>query len=224
MKTIAFNHSRRLIAVLAPSVICASALCAQEVAYEPTPDEKLLLHDEVAPDAAASDVISSDTAEGGESLGDESNLVEDTSKVQQTADEGIQIQVERLTGASHTENKTGTLKVYSPWPAKPLAEAPQGWRYVPAPQEIAAYKQTVKLSGGNTIDLSITPFVLEPVNDGVNIIRIEEPGYNPEQHYAQQNTVGTMLQNSAIELEENEKHTAKAIILMQQLLSSLPQK
>ena len=85
------------------------------------------------------------------------------------------------------------------------------------------FKTTVKLSSGNTVDLSVTPFVLIPISDGRSAIRIAEPGYNPAQQYAQKETVGTMLQNSTTELENNEKQAASAIMRLQQLLSSLPQ-
>jgi len=213
MKISTLYKPRAIIAVSTLCVFFACAAYAQEVT-----DRELRLQDDSGADISAPDIADIDQL-----VTDEKKSNGESPQIQQTADEGIQIQVERSTGISDAARKSGAIKVYSPWPAKPLAEAPAGWRYVPAPSEIEAYKQTVKLSSGNTIDLSITPFVLEPVNDGVKIISIAEPGYDPDLQYAQKNTLGTMLQKSTIELEENEKHAARAISLLQQLLSSLPQ-
>lgn len=154
---------------------------------------------------------------------DPAKPVQAPSPTQKTADEGIQIQVEKSTGKSGAMNQPGAVKVYSPWPAKPLAQAPAGWKFAPAPTGLAPFKTTVKLGDGNSVALSITPFVLVPVSDGINAIRIAEPGYDPAQQYVQKDTVGTMLQKSTVELEENEKHAAEAISRLQQLLSSLPQ-
>ena len=148
---------------------------------------------------------------------------EDEPELQQTADEGIQIQVEKMTGQSGAGSGRDEVKVYSPWPAKPIAPAPEGWQFSPAPAGLAAYRKTVALGNGNTVALTITPFVLVPVSDGLNAIRIVEPGYDPAQQFSQQETVGSILQNSTAELEQNEKQAAVAIRRLQLLLSSLPQ-
>ncbi|MCP5538325.1 MAG: hypothetical protein H7A51_19090 [Akkermansiaceae bacterium] len=140
-----------------------------------------------------------------------------------TADEGIQIHIEKSTGKSGALNQPGAVKVYSPWPAKPITPAPAGWKFAPAPTGLKPYKTTITLGSGNTVDLSITPFVLVPHSDGLNAIRIAEPGYDPALQYAQKDTVGTMLQTSTAELEDHEKQAAEAISRLQQLLSSLPQ-
>lgn len=144
-------------------------------------------------------------------------------ELQKTADEGIQIQVEKITGKSGAENEHHKVKIYSPWPAKPISPAPAGWKFSPAPAGLAPYRKTVVLGNGNTVPLTITPFVLVPVSDGLNTIRIVEPGYDPAQRYNQKETVGTILQNSTAELEQNEKQAAVAIRRLQLLLSSLPQ-
>ncbi len=154
---------------------------------------------------------------------DPAKPLESAPAMQKTADEGIQIQVEGSSGKSGAMNLPGAVKVYSPWPAKPLAQAPTGWKFSPAPSGLMPFKTKVKLGSGKMVDLSITPFVLVPVSDGLRAIRIAEPGYDPAQKYAQQDTVGTMLQNSTMELENNEKQAADAIMRLQQLLSSLPQ-
>lgn len=147
----------------------------------------------------------------------------DEPELQKTADEGIQIQVEKVTGHSGVKNEHHQVKIYSPWPAKPISPAPEGWKFAPAPPGLAAYRKTVVLGNGNSVPLTITPFVLVPVSDGLNAIRIVEPGYDPAQGYNQPETVGSILQNATAELEQNEKQAAVAIRRLQLLLSSLPQ-
>ena len=213
----ALNKLRSFVAASALGGFFACAAYAQQIEDKVASDDGADWQDEISDDTSVIDSVDAD-----QSVVDESKPQGDVPEVQQTADEGIQIQVESSTAISGNANDSGKIKVYSPWPAKPLADAPVGWKYVPAPAEIEDYKQTVKLSSGNAIDLSITPFVLEPISDGVQVISIAEPGYDPALQYAQKNTVGTMLKKSTMELEENEKHAAKAISLLQQLLSSLP--
>lgn len=206
-----FKQLKRGITHVCLGAFLACALHAQEAIVRAASDEESATQAKTKADAPP--VPPADIAEQA-----------DAAVGQETADEGIQIQVEKFTGSTGSSHEAGSVKVYSPWPAKPLAKAPDGWKYVPAPAEIEPYKQSVKLSAGKTLDLSITPFVLEPVSDGASTIRIEEPGFDPALQYAQQSTVGAMLRKSTADLEENEKHAAKAISLMQQLLSSLPHK
>jgi hypothetical protein len=71
--------------------------------------------------------------------------------------------------------------------------------------------------------LSITPYVLVPASDGRNVIRIAEPGYQPEQGFLQEETIGSILKTATTEIEHHEKRAAAAIQRLQQLLSSLPQ-
>jgi hypothetical protein len=136
--------------------------------------------------------------------------------------EGIQIQVEKVSGRSGDSSEMGEVKISSPWPAKPLDEPPLGWRYIPAPEGIDAYRTTVKLGESSSVNLAITPYVLVPVSDGRNVIRISEPGYQPELSYLQNQTVGAILQHSTEKIEQQEKLTGAAIQRLQQLLSSLP--
>jgi len=140
-----------------------------------------------------------------------------------TVNEGIEIQVEKVRGASRAGSSTDKVKVTSPWPAKPLDSPPLGWKFIPAPDGISPYRTTVKLGDAQSVTLSITPYVLVPVSDGRNVIRIAEPGYQPEQGYLQQDTIGSILKESTQELEHHEQRTAAAIQRLQQLLSSLPQ-
>lgn len=143
-------------------------------------------------------------------------------EMQKTADEGIHIQVEKSTARTGVVNEPGTVKIYSPWPAKPITPAPEGWMFAHAPAGLAPYRTTVKLSGGSSVDLTITPFVLVPRSDGLNAIRIVEPGFDPAKDMAQGDTIGNMLQNATEEVERHEQQAGAVIRRLQQLLSSLP--
>ena len=167
------------------------------------------------------ELTASDSVEAGE---DSSKGQEAFPEAPQTADEGIELKVEKSTDSSGNAIESETIKIYSLSPAKPLAAAPEGWHYVPAPYAIKAYKQTVNLVGGNTIDLAITPFVLVPSSDDTKLFSISEPGYNPSMKFSQQETIGAMLQAATMDIEKHEKQAAKAIDLLEQLLSTLPQK
>ncbi len=142
--------------------------------------------------------------------------------VQQTPDEGISIQVEKPNIAPGAVPPTGEVKIYSPWPAKPMFPAPEGWKFAPAPEALAPYRTKATLSTGQEVSLAITPFVLVPITDGQTSIRISEPGYQPELGYVQRDTIGVMLQKSNADLEQNEQQAAESIRRLQQLLSSLP--
>lgn len=141
-----------------------------------------------------------------------------------TADEGIEVRVEKSSDGAGSSNTSSDIKIYSPYPAKPMAAAPHGWQYVAAPDAILPFKQSVKLGSGLSVDLSITPFILVPDSDGANIFSIREPGYESSLNFTQQHTIGAMLQASTMQIEEHEKQAAKAISRLQQLLSSLPRK
>lgn len=193
-------------------VALASNLHAQTVPALPDKKPVSLLIHSVTDDSDKGAVIGEDVPEG---------LVQDE-EPQDTADEGIQIQVEKAQPDSGAKNILGRVKILSPWPAKPMASAPEGWKFSPAPAGLAPYSKSVKLNSGNEVVLTITPFVLEPLSDGLNAIRIAEPGYDPAQKYTQKDTVGTMLKNSTMELEQNEKQAASAIRRLQLLVSSLP--
>ena len=228
------THSKHLFltAIASASMMCMLNAQTAPKSTSPEDDTTSLLTMEDSKKNTPEEVGSVPEAKSPESLVDEpkpeitadlDNSATKSAPTQVTADEGIQIQVEKSTAKSGVMNKPGAVKIYSPWPAKPISPAPAGWKFVPAPAGLAPFKTTVKLSSGNTVDLSVTPFVLVPISDGLNAIRIAEPGYDPAQQYAQKETVGTMLQNSTTEIENNEKQAAAAIMQLQQLLSSLPQ-
>ena len=82
--------------------------------------------------------------------------------LEKSVNEGIQIEVEKFSSNSNLTNETGQVKVYSPWPAKPLDTPPLGWKFIPAPEGIEPYRTTVKLGAKSSVDLAITPYVLVP--------------------------------------------------------------
>ena len=133
------------------------------------------------------------------------------------------IQVEKVSDRSGGFSDKGEVKISSPWPAKPLDAPPLGWQYIPAPEGIDPYRTSVQLGETSSVNLAITPYVLVPVSDGRNVIRISEPGYQPELSYLQNQTVGAILQHSTEKIEQQEQLTGAAIQRLQQLLSSLPQ-
>lgn len=143
--------------------------------------------------------------------------------LEKPVNEGIQIEVEKFSSNLDSTNETGQVKVYSPWPAKPLDAPPLGWKFVPAPEGIEPYRTTVKLGAKSSVDLAITPYVLVPASDGKNVIRIAEPGYQPELKAMQENTIGSILQKSTKEIERHEQKAGQAIQRLQELLTSLPQ-
>jgi len=153
---------------------------------------------------------------------DDPQVVGTKTTTAKSSDGGIEIQVEKTTGKAGAKQGKGRVKVYSPYPAKPISNPPMGWKYAPAPKGTAPFRTSVKLASGNSVDLAITPYVLVPRADGLNIIRITEPGYDAAKRFDQQDTVGAMLQNSTAEIETHEKRAAEAISRLQQLLSSLP--
>ena len=142
--------------------------------------------------------------------------------IDHTPDEGITVQVEKTNVTAGNRLPAGKVKIYSPWPAKPMFPAPDGWKFVPAPKGVAPYRTEAKLGSGQMISLAITPFVLVPITDGQNSIRIREPGFQPELGYLQHETIGVMLQKSNVDLQRNEKQVADSIRRLQQLLISLP--
>lgn len=202
---------------------------------EPQPEKKPGANPAGATETPPPDIPATDTEKHGDkdkeraspNPGEEmpplSEMTPLTPKVKKSANEGIQIHVEKVNGASSSETQTGKVKLTSPWPAKPLDAPPLGWKYIPAPEGVDPYRTTVKLGVDQSVNLAITPYVLVPVSDGRHVIRISEPGYQPSQSYMQESTIGSLLLHSTEEIERNEKLTSAAIQRLQRLLSSLPQ-
>lgn len=143
-------------------------------------------------------------------------------------DEGISIGATEDKDSSSdegkSEKKSGKVKIFSPWPAKPLGQAPAGWKYVPAPKGTSPYKEKVTLKDGRKLTLSITPYLLVPDSDQSSSFSIAEPGYNPEDMLTQKTTIGAILKRSTEQIEKSEQITSITIRQLQDLLVSLPSK
>jgi len=197
-------------------------LYAQTFAEEEGSEEELGLLLELPPvpvvtdDKSKEEFIEEDLAEALEALDDEPSEEEEDEVVEK----GIQVQIEKIAGKP--VNGDGSVKVDAPWPAKPISTPPTGWKFALAGKGVEPFLTKVTLSNGSDVELSITPYILEPLSDGLTSIKITEPGYQAGVGYDEENTLGIMLQNSTKEIENHEKQTAQAIERLQQLLSSLP--
>jgi hypothetical protein len=113
------------------------------------------------------------------------------------------------------------VKLLAPFPAKPLAQAPAGWR-LDASDSAPPFTREVEISPGSKITLTIRPHLLIPDADGAEVFTISEPGYENALGYQQTATVGAILSNSIRQLDEESKQLGTAIDNLQQLLVSLP--
>jgi hypothetical protein len=116
---------------------------------------------------------------------------------------------------------TSKLKILAPFPAKPLAQPPQGWLIEPS-DNIPAYTREVELEPGKTITLSVKPHVLVPNADGFATFIVPEPGYDTALEYQQNATIGAVLAGSLRQLDADSKQLGLALDQLQQLLISLP--
>lgn len=137
-----------------------------------------------------------------------------------TPRKGVSVRVEKLqTGEGEID--PADVKLNAPFPAKPLAKAPDGWRLETSDQ-IPPIVRQVELSPGRSITLKIRPHVLVPVADGTNSFSIAEPGFNPALGYRQNTTVGAILSSSIFQLEQDSIALGNTIEKLQQLLVTLP--
>jgi hypothetical protein len=133
---------------------------------------------------------------------------------------GLNVRIEKL----HSGNEAidpSLIKLRAPFPAKPLAQAPPGWR-LDNSESAPPFAREVELSPGSKIILSIRPHLLVPDSDGTNSFNIEEPGYENSLGYEQTSTVGAILANSIRQLDDDAKRLSTAVDSLQQLLISLP--
>jgi hypothetical protein len=133
---------------------------------------------------------------------------------------GFAVRVERLQSGSG-EIDPAQVKLLAPFPAKPLAQAPEGWR-METPGKTPPMTREVELSAGKKITLSIRPHLLVVEADGTQVFQVNEPGYNAALGYQQDATIGAILSNSIRELEDDSKRLGMAIDQLEQLLVSLP--
>ncbi len=133
---------------------------------------------------------------------------------------GLAVRVERLhTGKGAID--PAQVKLTAPFPAKPLAQPPAGWR-LDVSDSAPPFTREVEISPGSKITLTIRPHLLIPDADGAEVFTISEPGYENTLGYQQTATVGAILSNSIRQLDEESKQLGAAIDSLQQLLVSLP--
>ena len=137
-----------------------------------------------------------------------------------TPTDGLAVRVEKL----HTGEGTidpAQVKLFAPFPAKPLAQPPTGW-HLDASSSAPPFTREVELAPGTTVTLTIRPHLLVPDADGAGVFTIPEPGYDNTLGYAQTATVGAILSHSLRQLDGDSKQLGAAIDRLQQLLVSLP--
>ena len=133
---------------------------------------------------------------------------------------GLAVRVEKLHTGQGTINPA-QVKLTAPFPAKPLAQPPVGWR-LDASDSAPPFTREVEIAPGSKITLTIRPHLLIPDANGADVFTISEPGYDNTLGYQQTATVGAILSNSIRQLDENSKQLGSAIDNLQQLLVSLP--
>jgi hypothetical protein len=134
--------------------------------------------------------------------------------------EGVSIQVEPGRDGD-AKVDASAVKLLAPFAAKPLFQAPAGWR-LEHPEDVPAFVEKVPLANGTVISLSIRPHVLVPDADGENVVAVHEPGYDPALRYAQTGTMSAVLTASAERMEEDSRRMSEALERLGQLLGSLP--
>lgn len=133
--------------------------------------------------------------------------------------EGVTVSVEPGSDSSPMDAKS--VKLLAPFPAKPLATPPAGWR-LEHPKDLPAFTREVPLSNGTRIQLSIRPHLLVPDADGAQVVSVNEPGFEAEKRYAQTATTAAVLATSIERLDDESRKMGEAIDRLQQLLGSLP--
>lgn len=133
---------------------------------------------------------------------------------------GLSVRIETLQTARGNVD-AAQVKLLAPFPAKPLAQPPVGWR-LDVSENAPPFAREVEISPGSKITLSIRPHVLVPITDGAEVFSIPEPGYDSELGYQQTATVGAILSSSVVQLDEDAKKLGTAIDRLQQLLATLP--
>jgi len=134
--------------------------------------------------------------------------------------EGVKVSVEPGS-AGNKAVAASAVKLLAPFPAKPLAQPPAGWR-LEHPKEMPPFTRDVPLSNGTHITLSIRPHLLVPDADGAAVIAVKEPGYEPAKRYAQTGTMSAVLSTSIEQLDDDSRKMSEAIDRLEQLLGSLP--
>ncbi|MCU0750617.1 MAG: hypothetical protein MUF13_13830 [Akkermansiaceae bacterium] len=133
---------------------------------------------------------------------------------------GLAVRVEKIQEGTGIMDPS-KVKLLAPFPAKPLAEAPAGWR-LEYSENAPPFTREVELAPGKKITLKVRPHLLVPEADGAAVFNVSEPGFDPAIGYRQNATVGAVLSDSIRQLDDDAKHLGAAIDNLQQLLVSLP--
>lgn len=175
-----------------------------------------------APTSEEDDAIAADDEAAGELLDEESTEEEEEEEEPSAPPEpeGVTVNVEPgKDGAVKVD--AAAVKLLAPFAAKPLFQAPAGWR-LEHPDDVPAFVEKVPLANGTTISLSIRPHVLVPDANGEDVLSVNEPGYDPALRYAQTGTMSAVLSASVERMEEDSLKMSEALERLGQLLGSLP--
>ena len=138
----------------------------------------------------------------------------------QNTESGLTVRIEPIHSGKGTID-VSQIKLRAPFPAKALAQAPQGWHF-DASNNASLYRHDVEIAEGSKITLTIQPHVLVPDSDGQDVFSIAEPGYEADLGYQQISTIDAIVSNSVRQLDEDAQKIGVAIDDLQQLLISLP--
>ena len=218
--------------IIAASVILGTPLTAiQETGASSTNEPT---HDITTDNAEAnsSKILNVDTDSNTETSSEEHsgvNIVNVSSPVSeatasdqqvQNTESGLTVRIEQVHSGKGTID-VSQIKLRAPFPAKALAQAPQGWHF-DASNNASLYRHDVEIAEGSKITLTIQPHVLVPDSDGRDVFSIAEPGYEADLGYQQISTIGAIVANSVSQLDEDAQKIGVAIDDLQQLLISLP--
>ncbi len=133
---------------------------------------------------------------------------------------GLAVRVEKIRGGEGAVDPD-QVKLHAPFPAKPLASPPAGWR-LEAPDDAPPLTREVELAPGAVISLNVRPHLLVPEADGAEVFSVSEPGFEAALGYSQTDTVSAILSDSIRQLDRDAERLDEAIGRLQQLLVSLP--
>ncbi len=133
---------------------------------------------------------------------------------------GLNVRVEKIQTGTTTIDPS-KVKLLAPFPAKPLAQPPAGWR-LETSENAPPFTREVELSPGKSITLTVHPHLLVPDTHGTDTFTVSEPGFDPALGYRQDATAGAVLATSIRQLDEDSKQLGNVIDNLQQLLVSLP--
>lgn len=135
---------------------------------------------------------------------------------------GVTAEVTGVAGDRVAKLDPAKVQIRAPFPPKPLASAPAGWKVVRSNNPKTLLTRDVELAPGKRLTLRIQPHVLVPDADGSAVFSVAEPGYDPAAFYRQEATVAGILAHSIEQTTTAERRLTLAIDQIDQLLISLP--